>query len=94
MIGFTAAARRRRSEIWRNYPVGDKVQLVERLLNRGLLNDPSRAITANRQPGRCCDTGCTPPSPTTMVKMPLVAKRPPVILSEAKDPGGRDELLR
>ena len=65
-----------KQEIWRNYPVGNKVELVERLLNRGLLNDPVRAITANRQPGRCCDTGCTPPSATTMV--PLPATRPEV----------------
>jgi 4-hydroxybutyryl-CoA dehydratase/vinylacetyl-CoA-Delta-isomerase len=61
-----------KQEIWRNYPVGNKVELVERLLNRGLLNDPSRAITANRQPGRCCDTGCTPPAKTTMVDLPIV----------------------
>ena len=30
-----------KQEIWRNYPVGNKVELVERLLNRGLLNDPA-----------------------------------------------------
>jgi len=82
-----------KQEIWRNYPVGNKVELVERLLNRGLLHDPSRAITANRQPGRCCDTGCTPPSPVTMVGMPPAATRP-VILSKAKDPGAGDEILR
>ena len=45
-----------KQEIWRNYPVGNKVELVERLLNRGLLHDPTRPITANRQPGRCCDS--------------------------------------
>src|SRR6187455_2207165 len=66
-----------KQEIWRNYPVGDKVDLVERLLNRGLLNDPSRPITANRQPGRCCDTGCTPPpAATTMVALPPSTRRP------------------
>jgi 4-hydroxybutyryl-CoA dehydratase / vinylacetyl-CoA-Delta-isomerase len=59
-----------KQEIWRNYPVGNKVELVERLLNRGLLADASRPITANRQPGRCCDSGCTPPSATTMVTLP------------------------
>ncbi len=31
---------------------------------------PARAIAANRQPGRCCDSGCTPPSKTTMVALP------------------------
>ncbi|MEP7303021.1 MAG: 4-hydroxyphenylacetate 3-hydroxylase N-terminal domain-containing protein [Caldimonas sp.] len=64
-----------KQEIWRNYPVGDKVALVERLLNRGVLADPVRAIAANRQPGKCCDTGCTPPSPTTMVAMPALPRR-------------------
>jgi 4-hydroxybutyryl-CoA dehydratase/vinylacetyl-CoA-Delta-isomerase len=59
-----------KQEIWRNYPVGNKVDLVERLLDRGVLNDPGRAITANRQPGRCCDAGCSPPSRTTMVALP------------------------
>jgi 4-hydroxybutyryl-CoA dehydratase / vinylacetyl-CoA-Delta-isomerase len=59
-----------KQEIWRNYPVGNKVELVERLLNRGLLTDSSRPITANRQPGRCCENGCAPPSATTMVALP------------------------
>ncbi len=59
-----------KQEIWRNYPVGNKVELVERLLDRGLLKDALRPITANRQPGRCCDTGCTTPRATTMVALP------------------------
>jgi 4-hydroxybutyryl-CoA dehydratase/vinylacetyl-CoA-Delta-isomerase len=59
-----------KQEIWRNYPVGSKVELVERLLERNVLADPQRKISANRQPGKCCDTGCTPPSPTMMVEMP------------------------
>ncbi len=65
-----------KQEIWRNYPVGNKVDLVERLLDRGILDDPRRAITANRQPGRCCDAGCSPPSPTTMVALPAGKGRP------------------
>ena len=65
-----------KQEIWRNYPTGNKVELVERLLNRGLLNDPERPITANRQPGRCCDSGCTTPPPaTTMVALPASTRR-------------------
>ena len=64
-----------KQEIWRNYPVGNKVELVERLLDRGLLSDVSRPITANRQPGRCCDTGCTTPTSTTMVTLPESRKR-------------------
>ena len=29
-----------------------------------------RAITRNRQPGRCCDTGCTQPGQAIMVPLP------------------------
>jgi 4-hydroxybutyryl-CoA dehydratase/vinylacetyl-CoA-Delta-isomerase len=59
-----------KQEIWRNYPVGNKVELVERLLERNVLAEPGRKIGAVRQPGKCCDAGCTPPSPTTMVALP------------------------
>ncbi len=47
-------------EIWRNYPVAEKVELVETLLGRGLLADGTRA---SKQPGRCCATGCEVPTP-------------------------------
>ncbi|MFT3665161.1 4-hydroxyphenylacetate 3-hydroxylase family protein [Piscinibacter sp.] len=59
-----------KQEIWRNYPVGSKVELVERLLERGVLHDERRAITQNRQPGKCCDTGCTTPGQPVMVALP------------------------
>lgn len=71
-----------KQEIWRHYPVGNKVELVERLLGRGLSadgaptaapHDPQRPITRNRQPGKCCDTGCTPPGTPVMVDLPTVA---------------------
>ncbi len=45
-------------EIYRHYPIGDRVDLVERLLDRGILADATRKITRNRQPGRCCSAGC------------------------------------
>ena len=61
-----------KQEIWRHYPVGDKVALVERLLDRGVLHDETRAISKNRQPGRCCDTGCTQPGQAVMVPLPAV----------------------
>ena len=61
-----------KQEIWRHYPVGDKVALVERLLDRGVLHDETRAISKNRQPGRCCDTGCTLPGQAVMVPLPVV----------------------
>jgi 4-hydroxybutyryl-CoA dehydratase/vinylacetyl-CoA-Delta-isomerase len=54
-------------EIWRNYPVGNKVDLVERLLERGVLADQVRSITQNRQPGRCCIQGCMLPLPDPKV---------------------------
>ena len=50
-------------EIWRNYPLGNKVDLVERLLERGILADATRRIVKNRQPGRCCIEGCVVPLP-------------------------------
>jgi 4-hydroxybutyryl-CoA dehydratase/vinylacetyl-CoA-Delta-isomerase len=48
-------------EIWRHYPVAEKVQLVERLLDRGVLAEGQRV---SRQPGRCCVTGCEVPQIT------------------------------
>ncbi len=63
-----------KQEIWRNYPVGNKVELVERLLERGVLHQEDRAITRNRQPGRCCDTGCTTPGQPVMVPLPVGRK--------------------
>ncbi len=63
-----------KQEIWRHYPVGNKVDLVERLLERGLSNDPGRAITRNRQPGRCCDSGCSTPGKPVMVDLPTSTK--------------------
>jgi 4-hydroxybutyryl-CoA dehydratase/vinylacetyl-CoA-Delta-isomerase len=56
-------------EIWRNYPVGDKVDLVERLLDRGVAGETAPTGLASirrrvsRQPGRCCDAGCDAPPP-------------------------------
>ena len=68
-----------KQEIWRNYPVGNKVELVERLLDRGVLTQEqhheTRAITRNRQPGKCCDTGCTVPGQAVMVPLPLMPRR-------------------
>ena len=70
-----------KQEIYRNYPIGSKVELVERILERGIAadgspaaapHDPNRAITKNRQPGRCCDTGCTTPGQPVMVDLPAV----------------------
>ena len=62
-----------KQEIWRNYPLGNKVELVERLLERGVAHDPARAITQTRQPGQCCDAGCSTPGQPVMVDLPTVA---------------------
>jgi 4-hydroxybutyryl-CoA dehydratase / vinylacetyl-CoA-Delta-isomerase len=59
-----------KQELWRHYPVGSKVDLVERLLERGVLHDADRAITKNRQPGKCCDMGCSAPGQPVMVDLP------------------------
>ena len=61
-----------KQEIYRNYPIGSKVELVERILERGVAHDPDRAITKNRQPGKCCDTGCSTPGQPVMVDLPTV----------------------
>ncbi|HEY0524540.1 MAG TPA: 4-hydroxyphenylacetate 3-hydroxylase N-terminal domain-containing protein [Stellaceae bacterium] len=53
-------------EIYRQYPLQDKVELVERLLDRGVAAEDAAGgvgITRNRQPGRCCVTGCQVPEP-------------------------------
>ncbi len=63
-----------KQEIWRHYPVGDKVGLVERLLDRGVLADDKRTISKNKQPGRCCDAGCSQPGQALMVELPRVKK--------------------
>jgi 4-hydroxybutyryl-CoA dehydratase / vinylacetyl-CoA-Delta-isomerase len=66
-----------KTEIWRNYPVGSKVDLVERLLDRGVLADATRKITRNRQPGRCCVTGCQPgDGAVEMIALPSSLKEP------------------
>nr|MBA3777478.1 4-hydroxyphenylacetate 3-hydroxylase [Betaproteobacteria bacterium] len=64
-----------KQEIYRNYPIGNKVELVERLLARGLTTEPNRAIGRNKQPGKCCAQGCTVPGAPIMVEMPKAAKR-------------------
>jgi 4-hydroxybutyryl-CoA dehydratase/vinylacetyl-CoA-Delta-isomerase len=51
-------------EIWRNYPVGEKAAFVERLLDRGIIEEGQRV---SKQPGRCCVTGCKPPEPMTPI---------------------------
>jgi 4-hydroxybutyryl-CoA dehydratase / vinylacetyl-CoA-Delta-isomerase len=63
-------------EIYRNYPIGNKVDLVERLLDRGVLADATRKITRNRQPGKCCAIGCFAPDSPQMVALPQPLEKP------------------
>jgi 4-hydroxybutyryl-CoA dehydratase/vinylacetyl-CoA-Delta-isomerase len=43
------------------------------LFERGVLVVPGRKIAKNREPGRCCDTGCTAPGTPQMVPLPIPA---------------------
>lgn len=44
-------------EIYRNYPLREKTELVANLLDRGIAGDRQ---PSSRQPGKCCGTGCQP----------------------------------
>lgn len=46
-------------EIYRRYPVFERTQMVNRLIERGVLNDGEAGLAA--QPGQCCDEGCVAP---------------------------------
>jgi len=61
-------------EIWRNYPVLEKAELVQNLLDRGVL---SGGESASRQPGRCCATGCQVPKPPDALPEPKANSEPP-----------------
>jgi 4-hydroxybutyryl-CoA dehydratase/vinylacetyl-CoA-Delta-isomerase len=52
-------------EIWRNYPVAERSQLVSRLLELGVADEGQRVSKqrVSKQPGRCCVTGCEVPAP-------------------------------
>lgn len=50
-------------EIWRNYPVAEKEDLVTQLLDRGIYDQGQRV---SRQPGRCCAKGCEIPTDTNL----------------------------
>jgi 4-hydroxybutyryl-CoA dehydratase/vinylacetyl-CoA-Delta-isomerase len=58
-------------EIWRNYPVEERSALVERLLDRGVLDEGKRI---SKQPGRCCDTGCEAPRAPSIPEGSLIGR--------------------
>jgi 4-hydroxybutyryl-CoA dehydratase/vinylacetyl-CoA-Delta-isomerase len=76
-------------EIYRNYPLGNKVDLVERLLDRGVLADATRSITRNRQPGRCCVAGCQmaalPAEQAVALPKPPASPRPATLVPADAD---------
>ena len=45
-------------EIWRNYDVADREDLVTQLIERGVYDQGQRV---SKQPGRCCAKGCEAP---------------------------------
>jgi 4-hydroxybutyryl-CoA dehydratase/vinylacetyl-CoA-Delta-isomerase len=61
-------------EIWRNYPVLEKAELVQNLLDRGVLTGGQ---SASRQPGRCCATGCQVPKPPDALPEPKAIPEAP-----------------
>lgn len=79
-----------KTEIYRHYPIGSKVDLVERLLDRGVLADETRKITRNRQPGRCCAVGCFAPDTPRMVPTASFVERPPSPERPQEDPLAAD----
>jgi 4-hydroxybutyryl-CoA dehydratase/vinylacetyl-CoA-Delta-isomerase len=53
-------------EIFRQYPIEERRELVERLLDRGVADSGSSGAPARqKQPGQCCAEGCQPTSPPT-----------------------------
>ena len=67
-----------RREIYRYYPLQERRELVERLLDRGVLNLEDET-SRNRQPGRCCPVGCQVPETPNLAAAPA-----PQITSEPK----------
>ena len=68
-----------KQEIYRNYPVGSRSSWSSACwtaASRATLPGAAtaRAITANKQPGRCCDAGCTTPGQPVMVDLPVLPR--------------------
>ena len=47
-------------EIWRNYPIGEKKEIAQQLMDRDLA-ERIDGKNPDRQPGRCCTVGCRVP---------------------------------
>ena len=55
--GGSPAAMKR--EIYRYYPIEERKELVEKLLDRGVVAEDGKRVS--KQPGRCCPVGCQVP---------------------------------
>ena len=55
--GGSPAAMKR--EIYRYYPIEERKELVEKLLDRGVVAENGKRVS--KQPGRCCPVGCQVP---------------------------------
>ena len=64
-----------KQEIWRNYPVGNKVELVERLLERGVLADPGPRDHRESAARQVLRHRLHAAGATTMVALPALATR-------------------
>lgn len=54
-----------KGEIFRHYPIMERAQVVQRLMERGVLAGEE---ADGNQPGQCCDTGCTAPQAPAVVR--------------------------
>lgn len=59
-------------EIYRYYPLQERRELVERLLDRGVLAVDDET-SKNQQPGRCCPVGCQIPATPQLAGPPTMA---------------------
>lgn len=64
-------------EIYRNYPIEERVALVEKLFDRGVLAGEGGEPARDRQPGRCCVAGCAAPDvPKPAKRLPRAKAKP------------------
>ncbi len=69
-------------EIYRYYPLQERRELVERLLDRGVLAVDDET-SKNRQPGRCCPVGCQVPETPQLAGPPTQAPNEAPLAREA-----------
>jgi 4-hydroxybutyryl-CoA dehydratase/vinylacetyl-CoA-Delta-isomerase len=65
-------------EIYRRYPIPARRQLVERLIERGLLTQTALPAGGAVQPGQCCDTGCSAPDTPRPLRYLAHSERDPL----------------